>query len=213
MRRFALARALKAVSPTPGASPLRRPAAGLAPCAPAALTDAQADRLQRAARAGDALAALILGERFLSVPYYAPVKAFAFFQLASAYPLALARLGDFWLHSEPEHGVCERDPARARWAHGRAGEAGHGPSALAASDAWRMGRGGDRDYETAYYYLGLAWRFGPEVPQLALLEGSLRMDLAPEAVARVQQRLRQERGRPRRYGIALMPLWWAAYRG
>jgi hypothetical protein len=144
-----------------------------------------------------------LGERFLTEAHYAPAKAFPFFQLASIYPLALARLGDFWLHSEPEHGVCERDPARARWAHGRAGEAGHGPSALAASDAWRMGRGGDRDYETAYYYLGLAWRFGPVVPQLALLEGSLRMDLAPEAVARVQQRLRQERGRPRRFGIAL----------
>ena len=196
-----------------GASSLGRPAAGLAPCLPAALTDAQADRLQRAARAGDALAALILGERFLSVLHYAPAKAFAFFQLGSAYPLALSRLGDFWLHSEPEHGVCARDPARARWAHERAGEAGHGPSALAASDAWRMGRGGDRDYETAYYYLGLAWRFGPGVPQLTQLEGSLRIDLTPEAMARVQQRLRRERGRPRCSGVALMPLWWAAYRG
>ena len=192
---------------------MKRPAAGLAPCLPAALTDAQADRLQRAARAGDALAALILGERFLSVPHYAPAKAFAFFQLGSAYPLALSRLGDFWLHSEPEHGVCARDPARARWAHERAGEAGHGPSALAASDAWRMGRGGDRDYETAYYYLGLARRFGPGVPQLTQLEGSLRIDLTPEARDRVQQRLRRERGRPRRSGVALMPLWWAAYRG
>jgi hypothetical protein len=192
---------------------LKRPAAGLAPCLPAALTDAQADRLQRAARAGDALAALILGERFLSVPHYAPAKAFAFFQLGSAYPLALSRLGDFWLHSEPEHGVCARAPARARWAHERAGEAGHGPSALAASDAWRMGRGGDRDYETAYYYLGLAWHFGPGVPQLTQLEGSLRIDLTPEAMARVQQRLRRERGRPRCSGVALMPLWWAAYRG
>lgn len=192
---------------------MKRPAAGLAPCPPAALTDAQADRLQRAARTGDALAALILGERFLSVPHYAPAKAFAFFQLGSAYPLALSRLGDFWLHSEPEHGVCARDPARARWAHERAGEAGHGPSALAASDAWRMGRGGDRDYETAYYYLGLARRFGPGVPQLTQLEGSLRIDLTPEAMARVQQRLRRERGRPRCSGVALMPLWWAAYRG
>lgn len=192
---------------------MKRPAAGLAPCPPAALTDAQADRLQHAARAGDALAALILGERFLSVPHYAPAKAFAFFQLGSAYPLALSRLGDFWLHSEPEHGVCARDPARARWAHERAGEAGHGPSALAASDAWRMGRGGDRDYETAYYYLGLARRFGPGVPQLTQLEGSLRIDLTPEARDRVQQRLRRERGRPRRSGVALMPLWWAAYRG
>lgn len=192
---------------------MKRPAAGLAPCPPAALTDAQADRLQRAARTGDALAALILGERFLSVPHYAPAKAFAFFQLGSAYPLALSRLGDFWLHSEPEHGVCARDPARARWAHERAGEAGHGPSALAASDAWRMGRGGDRDYETAYYYLGLARRFGPGVPQLTQLEGSLRIDLTPEARDRVQQRLRRERGRPRRSGVALMPLWWAAYRG
>ena len=192
---------------------MKRPAAGLAPCPPAALTDAQADRLQRAARTGDALAALIMGERFLSVPHYAPAKAFAFFQLGSAYPLALSRLGDFWLHSEPEHGVCARDPARARWAHERAGEAGHGPSALAASDAWRMGRGGDRDYETAYYYLGLARRFGPGVPQLTQLEGSLRIDLTPEARDRVQQRLRRERGRPRRSGVALMPLWWAAYRG
>ncbi|MEE3110083.1 MAG: hypothetical protein VX323_08565, partial [Pseudomonadota bacterium] len=118
---------------------MKRPAAGLAPCPPAALTDAQADRLQRAARTGDALAALILGERFLSVPHYAPAKAFAFFQLGSAYPLALSRLGAFGLHRDREHGVGARDPARARWAHERAGEAGHGPSALAASDAWRMG--------------------------------------------------------------------------
>jgi hypothetical protein len=155
---------------------------------------------------------LILGERYLTAAHYAPAKAFAYYQVASAYPLALARLGDFWLHSEPEHGVCERDPVRARLAHESAARAGHGPSALAASDAWRMGRGCPRDYEQAYFYLGLAWRYGPVVPLLALLEGSLRADLSPEALRAGQQRLQGWARRPRASGVALQPLWWSAYR-
>ncbi|MEY3042405.1 MAG: hypothetical protein RLZZ174_1487 [Pseudomonadota bacterium] len=187
-------------------------AAGLAPCPPDALTEGQVGRLERAARQGDGLAALILGERYLTAAHYAPAKAFAYYQVASAYPLALARLGDFWLHSEPEHGVCERDPVRARLAHESAAQAGHGPSALAASDAWRMGRGCPRDYEQAYFYLGLAWRYGPVVPLLALLEGSLRADLSPEALRAGQQRLQGWARRPRAAGVALQPLWWSAYR-
>ena len=127
-------RALKAVFRIQGASPLKRPAAGLAPCR-AALT-VSADR--SSVRLGPGrLGGAYLGERFPRAPCSG--KALPFF--TRRLPSALSRLGDFWLHSEPEHGVCAWDPARVLGP--RAGrEAGHGPSALAASDAWRMGRAG-----------------------------------------------------------------------
>jgi TPR repeat protein len=57
-------------------------------------------------------------------------------------------------------------------------EAGHAGAALAASDAFRMGRGVPRDFRRAAYFLGLCTALDPAPPGItALLGPSLATDL------------------------------------
>lgn len=101
---------------------------------------------------------------------------------------ARALAGDFYLHAEPEHGACVRDvAAAARW-HVAAAEAGHAGAALAASDAFRMGRGVPRDFRRAAYFLGLCTALDPAPPGItALLGPSLATDLGEEVRAEVDR--------------------------
>lgn len=101
---------------------------------------------------------------------------------------AQALAGDFYLHAEPEHGACVRDVAAAVHWHVAAAEAGHAGAALAASDAFRMGRGVPRDFRRAAYFLGLCTALDPAPPGITdLLGPSLATDLGEEARASVDR--------------------------
>ena len=104
------------------------------------------------------------------------------------FAVAQALAGDFYLHAEPEHGACVRDVSQAaRW-HVAAAEAGHAGAALAASDAFRMGRGVPRDFRRAAYFLGLCTALDPAPPGItALLRPSLATDLGEDTLAEVDR--------------------------
>ena len=105
------------------------------------------------------------------------------------HPPGAAMAGDFYLHAEPEHRACVRLAERAVHWHEQAALAGHADAAMATSDAFRMGRGCERDFGRAYLFLLVALGCSSRPRPVAdLLLPSLRTDLDDEETGRIEAR-------------------------
>ena len=108
------------------------------------------------------------------------------------HPPGAAMAGDFYLHAEPEHRACVRLADRALGWHEQAALAGHADAAMATSDAFRMGRGCERDFGRAYLFLLVALGCSSRPRPVAdLLLPSLRTDLDDEEIERIEARARE----------------------